>query len=153
MERNGETTICGVAEAGLAITAVAALFSIGQGQAQAKAQKKIYQQQAEVRRTENSLRSEDRARRLEREQAAIRNAYGAAGFDLSGTPTDVLANTAGEFAREQYMDDFNTRYQTGAYDAMAANSTYSYGPALFSLGAQGVNYAARYENRGGASKG
>lgn len=140
--------MCGVAAAGLALTAIGTLFSVQQGAAQVKAQRQMYQQQAAVGETENALRRQDRARRLEREQAAIRNAYGAAGFDLIGTPSEVLANTAGEFAREQYADDFNTRHRVGAYNTMASNSTYSYGPALFSLGSAGLNYAARSENRG-----
>lgn len=55
------------------------------------------------------LREDDRSRRMKALLADNLSRYSASGVDNSvGTPSDVSADTASAFARESFMDNYNT---------------------------------------------
>ncbi|WP_374632848.1 hypothetical protein [Ferrovibrio sp.] len=140
--------MCTIALAGLALTAVSTAASISGQQQQAKSQKAAYTHAAKVAETEAALRRQDRMREAERTLNKQMAAYGASGVTLDGTPMDVFSNTQAEYARAQYMDDFNTSNRVGSLEASSANTRANPGPALAQLGGTALDYAARNANRG-----
>jgi len=141
--------MCGIAAAGLALSAIGTAASIGQAHSQAKTQKAMYQRQAQVTATESALRKQDRLERLDKIMGQQRALYGASGVDpLVGSAADVQANTVADFTSEQYMDDFNAANRIDAFNTSASNSQANYGPSLFQFGSTAVDYAARRANRG-----
>lgn len=141
--------MCGIAAAGLALSAIGTAMSVSQAHSQAKTQKAMYQRQAQITETENLLRKQDRLARLDKIMGQQRAMYGASGVDpLVGSPADVQANTVADFTREQFMDDFNATNRIDAFNTSAANSQPNYGPSLFQFGSTAVDYAARRANRG-----
>lgn len=140
--------MCGFAAAGLALTAISTVAQISQGQQQAKQQKKYYEQNAQNEQAAYALRSEDRARKFASMQASANARYGAAGVAADGTPGDVLESNAAAYARDQFMDQFNTQNRVAGYGMYAANSNYNWGAPLFQAGGSALDYAARTANRG-----
>jgi hypothetical protein len=112
----------GAAAIPIAISAASTLFSIGAQQSQAKRQQAMYDRQAQVTTTENALQAEDRQRRLATQISKQRALYGASGVEIDGSPADVIEDTAGKFAREQYNADFNAETKIGSYQVSGDNA-------------------------------
>lgn len=140
--------MCSIAIAGLALSAVGTAASISGQQQQAKAQRAAYTHAAQTAETEAALRRQDRLREAERTISSQMAAYGASGVTLDGTPMDVFSNTAAEYARAQYTDDFSTRNRIGSLEASRSNTQANPGPALAQFGGTALDYAARTANRG-----
>ena len=114
--------MCGVTElvvAGLVLSAAATATTAAQQQQQAEFQADQLEDEAQAEETARALRREDRERRRRRALAEQRVLFGASGFDVDA---DILADTAAEFAREQFADDFNIGRRSGSLRASAANT-------------------------------
>jgi uncharacterized protein HemX len=94
---------------GLALSAVGTGFTIMQASQQASLARQRASQQQAAARFQNE---QDRITRERRRQQTIGKQlarYGLAGIDTSsGTPIDLISDTAGQFAREQSVSDLNT---------------------------------------------
>lgn len=99
----------------IAISAASTLFSAASTNSQAKAKSAQYERDAQVAETEQALRTEDRQRRMAAEIGRQRALYGAMGTDPnSGSAAYTQEQTAGEYAREEYNDRFNTQNRIDA---------------------------------------
>ena len=114
--------MCGVTEmvvAGLVLSAAATAASAQQQAQQAEFQADELESEARAEETALALRREDRERRRRRALAEQRVLFAASG---TGIDSDVLADTAAEFAREQFADDFNIGRRVNSFQLNAANT-------------------------------
>jgi hypothetical protein len=95
------------------IAAAGTLYMANQNIQQANQQAAISEYQQANDAIALNLRSDDRKRRLRRTVGAQRALYSASGVALEGTPTDIFAETAKEFAYEDYADRFDTYASMG----------------------------------------
>lgn len=106
------------------IAAAGTLYAANQNIALGNQQAEIsaYQQANEA--IALTSRIDERKRRLRRTVGAQRALYSSSGVALEGTPTDIFADTAREFAYEDYADRFNTygRMQTASMESDAYRS-------------------------------
>jgi hypothetical protein len=116
----------------LALTVGTAALSGAMQASQASAQSKQYKRQAQQARIEGQMRADELSRRNSIAAGKQNALYGASGVDPgSGSPTEVLADTAAAGAR----DVFNTQYladqRAQSYEASAANASAAGRSALF----------------------
>lgn len=133
--------MCGVAEAGLAITAIAAGAGIAQAQQQSKFQEKVAERDAKVEQTNFALREEERRIALNRQIAAAKSKFGAGGTLIEAAP---LASIAGDYARESTGDRLAAGVRAGDSKASAENAKLAANRqssgALFDFADSGVSY-------------
>lgn len=97
---------------GLALTVAGPVIRGIQRNNAYKAEAAAARQAAEDAQTEAAIRKADRKERQAQMIAAQRARYGASGFDPNaGTPLTVYEDTAKQFAKEQFLDDYQTRRQ------------------------------------------
>ena len=89
------------------IVAAGTAYSMYQNVQQGEQQAAITDFQSQQAEAAYQERREDRKRRLRRTVGSQRALYGASGVSMEGTPTDVFADTAKEFAYEDYADRFD----------------------------------------------
>ena len=89
------------------IVAAGTAYSMYQNVQMGKQQAAITDFQSEQAAGAYEERREERKRRLRRTVGSQRALYGASGVSMEGTPTDVFADTAKEFAYEDYADRFD----------------------------------------------
>lgn len=108
--------------AGMGLSAVGTVTQMQQQQDIADFQAAQLENEAEQERQAAQLREEDRRERLIRSIAEQRVAFGASGREID---PNVLATTQGEFAKEQFNDDFNVarRVQSLTTSAQSARLT------------------------------
>ena len=93
-----------------------------------------------------ALRRAKRAREMNRMIGKQRALYGVSGVTISGTPGDILAQTRGDYAEEDYIDSFNTSqsilgktHQSSIYRSEAKMAVFGgYTSAAVTLGIRGL---------------
>lgn len=88
--------------------------------AQANNQAAVYEWQAANTRATMANRAEERRRQADEFASSQRAAFGASGITLEGTPTEVVAQSAGEFARENYYEQLAMSQQAAGQEASAS---------------------------------
>lgn len=101
---------------GLALSAVGTVAAISQANAAGDFQADQAQENAKAEGTSLALRTEDRRERMLREKARLTTEFGAQGTLVQ---PDLLATSAGEFAREQFEDEFNTKRRQAGFNQQA----------------------------------
>lgn len=136
----------------LTVGSLAMTLSAGGTAAMAAQQMALANQQAsltefEVDQMETAamLRASERKRKMRRAVGQQLALYGASGVDaLKGTPVDVMADTAKNFAFDQFSDDFTTSGQAYAGRIKASNQrAYGKQQAAGSLLDFGTRFALR----------
>lgn len=122
-------TVAAVAAAGIVMSAAGTAMQVQQQRAQADFQAQQLEQEAQAERTAQALRSEDRRRRFQRTLAEQRVLFGASGTAID---PNILAQTAEEFAREEFNDRFNLVRSVNALQGSAASARASGANALTS---------------------
>lgn len=96
------------------IAAAGTMYMANQNIQLANQQAAISEYQAANEAIALDVRSNERKRRLRRAIGAQRALYSSSGVALEGTPTDIFADTAAEFAYEDYADRFDTFGRMGS---------------------------------------
>lgn len=133
-----------IAGVGLAMSAASSVSQASQAQSQAKFQSEVNMNEAKSEEMALSLRRQDRQRELNRELARQRVVFGAQGTSVDPS---ISAITAAEYARDDYMDVFNTNRRINSYlnNATSAtltgrnraqNSLFDFGSTAFQLGSK-----------------
>ncbi len=138
---------------GTVMSIASPFIAMGSSAAMAAQQMALANQQAslteyEVKNMEQAamLRSADRKKRMRAAVGTQLALYGSSGVDpLKGTPIDVMSDTAGEFATEEYADSFQTAGQRYAGMIKARNQRdYGKQQAFGTL----LDYGTRWAMRG-----
>ena len=85
------------------------LLGIAQQNSSTSFQNELISRQIQSEKVSAELERERQRKLSERFASAQTLASGASGFTLEGTPTEVIANTAGQFGTDQFTRDFNTQ--------------------------------------------
>jgi hypothetical protein len=88
---------------GTALSLMSAMNAASAAEAQAKSQAQAYEHQRKVNETNAAIKQDDIRRNAARLAGRQRAIFGAAGVDLQGSPIDILAETAGLSAGDQYL--------------------------------------------------
>lgn len=91
----GLEIVAGLATAAAGAVSAAGAMSAGKAQANASVyEAQVAQRNAKIARNQAEVDQEDQRRENRRQMGAMRAAYGSSGLELSGSPLDVLADTA-----------------------------------------------------------
>ena len=140
------------------MSAVSPLIAMGSASALASQQIGLANQQAslteyEIKNIEDAaaLRSSRRRKLFRKAVGTQLSIYGASGVDVTqGTPVDVMADTAKEFAYEGFVDAFETQNKVYANTIRARNQrSYGWQQATGTL----LDYGMRTMERGWMPKG
>ncbi len=111
---------------GTAVSAVGQYSAMQAQAAQAKYKADLDRRNAAIVRNETQAAVEDKQRENQRVLGAVRAAYGNSGFDMAGSPLDVLQDQAAELAldteRIKYKGDIQARGLTESADMNDASA-------------------------------
>lgn len=134
--------------AGVALSAAATGASIYQSRQQAQAQADFAEEQIQAEATARAFREEDRRRRMQADLASQRVLFGQSGTLIDSS---VLADTAAAYAREDFMDEFNTSRRLRVLDSNAEQAGISARNQAISsalaFGADTADSYIRFEDR------
>lgn len=127
---------------GWGLAGLGTLGSIAAAQDYAASQKDQIEIQKQNDAAALALRTQDRQRQLAQASGRQAALYGASGVTLDGSPTAVMADTAGEGARQQFADNFNSSMKQQAWDlsegAVQRNANLKSLASLFNFGANAL---------------
>lgn len=139
--------MCGVAAAGLALTAASAAMAAKQSYDQGKFQSGMIKRQQEVDNINTALQRNSLDEKRKRLLATQRAQYSAQGIDFSvGSARDVMADTASEFEKENYglqlQNDLNKGTSIASAENASRNGKTGMLDNLFSVGGSLVQYGS-----------
>lgn len=109
--------MCGVAEAGLALSALSAVTSMAGTNNMAKAQQAELARQANQEQVSQLVREDDRHRRMQALIEESQTIYGSNGLTLDGVGFAHAGTIAKDFAYETYNDKMNTDNEVASLQA------------------------------------